>query len=112
MRGKLKKSNILLIIAISILTVLVFGSIPSNATDHGKNVNAKMENIKMNDTFETIKKNVITYFKGVKTEWGKITWPEKHQVVVETFFVVAIVFIFTVFIYFVDVIFNMLLSKF
>ena len=65
----------------------------------------------MNDTFETIKKNVITYFKGVKTEWGKITWPEKHQVVVETFFVVAIVFIFTVFIYFVDVIFNMLLSK-
>ena len=33
----------------------------------------------MNDTFETIKKNVITYFKGVKTEWGKITWPEKHQ---------------------------------
>ena len=51
MRGKLKKSNILLIIAISILTVLVFGNIPSNATDHGKNVNAKMENIKMNDTF-------------------------------------------------------------
>ena len=66
----------------------------------------------MNDTFETIKKNVITYFKGVKTEWGKITWPEKHQVVVETVFVVAIVFIFTVFIYFVDVIFNCPLSIF
>ncbi|MDO5307245.1 MAG: preprotein translocase subunit SecE [bacterium] len=66
----------------------------------------------MNDNFENIKRNLITYFKGVRTEWGKITWPEKNQVVVETFLVVAIVFIFTVFIYFVDIIFNMLLSKF
>ena len=66
----------------------------------------------MNDTFETAKKNIITYFKGVRTEIGKITWPEKNQVVVETFFVVAIVFIFTVFIYVVDILFNALLSKF
>ena len=66
----------------------------------------------MNDTFETAKKNIITYFKGVRTEFGKITWPEKNQVVVETFFVVAIVFIFTVFIYLVDILFNALLSGF
>ena len=66
----------------------------------------------MNDTFETAKKNIITYFKGVRTEFGKITWPEKNQVVLETFFVVAIVFIFTVFIYVVDILFNALLSKF
>ena len=66
----------------------------------------------MNDNFENIKRNLITYFKGVRTEWGKITWPEKNQVLVETFLVIAIVFIFTVFIYFVDIIFNMLLSKF
>ena len=66
----------------------------------------------MNDNFENIKRNLITYFKGVRTEWGKITWPEKNQVVVETFLVIAIVFIFTVFIYFVDIIFNLLLSKF
>ena len=59
----------------------------------------------MNDVIETTKKNIITYFKGVRTEWGKITWPEKNQVVVETFFVVAIVFTFTVFIYVVDKIF-------
>ena len=65
----------------------------------------------MNDTFEIAKKNIITYFKGVRTEWGKITWPEKNQVIVETGFVVAIVFIFTVFIYVVDIIFNALLSK-
>ena len=57
------------------------------------------------------KEAILSYFKGVKTEWGKITWPEKHQVIVETFFVVAIVFVFTVFIYFVDIIFNALLSK-
>ena len=66
----------------------------------------------MNDTLEKTKNSITTYFKGVKTEWGKITWPEKHQVVVETFFVVAIVFVFTVFIYVVDIIFNALLSKF
>ena len=65
----------------------------------------------MNDNLQNAKNAITTYFRGVRTEWGKITWPEKHQVVVETFFVVAIVFIFTVFIYFVDIIFNALLSK-
>ena len=65
----------------------------------------------MNDNFQNTKNAITTYFRGVKTEWGKITWPEKNQVVVEAFFVVAIVFIFTVFIYFVDIIFNALLSK-
>ena len=64
----------------------------------------------MNDNFQNTKNAIATYFRGVRTEWGKITWPEKNQVVVETFFVVAIVFVFTVFIYFVDIIFNKLLS--
>ena len=65
-----------------------------------------------NSNQQNLKDKTVTYFKGVKSEWGKITWPEKNQVVVETFFVVAIVFVFTVFIYFVDIIFNALLSKF
>jgi len=65
----------------------------------------------MNDNFENTKNAIITYFRGVKTEWGKITWPEKNQVVVETFFVVAIVFIFTVFIYLVDIFFNWILPN-
>ena len=56
----------------------------------------------MNDNFQNTKNAILTYFRGVKTEWGKITWPEKQQVVVETFFVVAIVFIFTLFIFLVD----------
>jgi len=63
----------------------------------------------MNDGFENTKNAIITYFKGVRSEWSKITWPEKNQVVVETFFVVAIVFVFTVFIYLVDIIFNAIL---
>ena len=57
-----------------------------------------------------IKEAIISYFKGVRLEWGKITWPEKNQVVVETFFVVAIVFVFTVFIYVIDKIFEWVLS--
>ncbi len=64
--------------------------------------------MKMNNNSENIKNAIITYFRGVRTEWGKITWPEKHQVITETFFVVAIVFVFTVFIYFADVIFESL----
>ncbi|HNW26249.1 MAG TPA: preprotein translocase subunit SecE [Candidatus Gastranaerophilaceae bacterium] len=58
---------------------------------------------------ETI--NVITaYLKGVRAEWGKITWPERRQVFAETFFVVIIVFVFTVAVYFMDVIFKWVLG--
>ena len=67
--------------------------------------------IMMNNSSDKIKQDIITYFRGVRTEWGKITWPEKNQVVVETCFVVAIVFIFTVFIYVVDIIFNAILAN-
>ncbi len=60
----------------------------------------------MNETLEAIK----TYFKGVKTEWGKVSWPEKKQVVFETLSVIVIVFVFTVAIYLMDLIFKGLLS--
>jgi len=50
-------------------------------------------------TVEAIK----TYFKGVRAEWGKITWPERRQVFAETFFVVVIVAVFTVSVYLLDV---------
>ncbi len=54
--------------------------------------------------------SVQTYFRGVKTEWGKISWPEKRQVVTETVFVIIIVFVFTVAIYLMDIIFKGLFS--
>ena len=60
----------------------------------------------MNQTVESIK----TYFKGVKTEWGKVSWPEKKQVVFETMSVVVIVFVFTVAIYLMDLLFKSILG--
>ncbi len=60
----------------------------------------------MNSKVEAIK----TYFKGVRTEWGKISWPEKRQVIFETFSVIFISFMFTVAIYFIDLLFKGLLS--
>ncbi|MDE6138372.1 MAG: preprotein translocase subunit SecE [Candidatus Gastranaerophilales bacterium] len=60
----------------------------------------------MNGTVEAIK----TYFKGVKTEWGKVSWPEMRQVIFETMSVIVIVFVFTVAIYLMDLLFRGLLS--
>ena len=50
--------------------------------------------------------SVQTYFRGVRAEWGKISWPERKQVISETVFVVIIVFVFTVAIYLMDIIFK------
>ncbi len=60
----------------------------------------------MNQAVEAIK----TYFKGVKTEWGKVSWPEKNQVIIETISVIVIVFVFTVAIYLMDLLFKKVLS--
>lgn len=60
----------------------------------------------MNNTVEAIK----TYFKGVKTEWGKISWPERKTVFFETCSVIVIVFVFTVAIYLMDLLFKFLLG--
>ena len=51
-----------------------------------------------------------TYLKGVKTEWGKITWPPKQQVVGETIQVIVITTIFTVLILSMDLIVKWILS--
>lgn len=60
----------------------------------------------MNDTVDAIK----SYFKGVKTEWSKVSWPERRQVIFETISVIVIVFVFTVAIYLMDLLFKGLLS--
>ncbi|MDD3594746.1 MAG: preprotein translocase subunit SecE [Candidatus Gastranaerophilales bacterium] len=51
-----------------------------------------------------------TYFKGVKSEWGRVTWPEKPQVAVETVVVICIVFLFTAGVYLIDIVFKGLFS--
>jgi len=60
----------------------------------------------MNETVN----NILAYLKAVKLEWSKITWPERKQVIAETVFVVGIIFIFTVSVYLMDVIFKAVLG--
>ncbi len=55
---------------------------------------------------QEIKIGLETYFKGVRAEWGKITWPTKQQVGRETLAVILIVFAFTLFILLLDLVFK------
>ncbi len=48
------------------------------------------------------------YFKSVKLEWGKITWPGKQQVIVETVYVIIITAIFTIGVLALDTIFDLI----
>jgi len=58
---------------------------------------------------ETIKA-MADYFRGVRAEWGKINWPERQQVILETLFVIAIVASFTIVIYLMDILFKWILG--
>ena len=60
----------------------------------------------MNESIQSIK----TYFKGVKAEWSKVTWPERKQVIFETFSVIVIITAFTAAIYLIDLVFKGLLG--
>lgn len=48
----------------------------------------------------------VTYFKGIKSEWGKITWPDRKQVIAQTIIVLVIVIAFTIYTFGLDVIFR------
>ena len=63
-----------------------------------------------NETQKDFKQKITTYFKGVKTEWGKVSWPTKKQVLVETVVVLVVVIFFTLVVYFMDIIFKALLG--
>ncbi len=60
----------------------------------------------MDPKLESMVNSIQTYFRGVRTEWGKINWPEKRQVITETVFVIIIVFVFTIAVYLMDIIFK------
>ena len=60
-----------------------------------------MSNEKSNQ--QNLKDRTITYFKGVKSEWGKITWPQKQQIVAETVVVLVIVTFLTAVVYLIDI---------
>ncbi len=60
-----------------------------------------------NQTKETnFSQSFVSYLKSVKLEWGKITWPPKQQVIVETIYVIGIVFVFTIVILFFDFVYS------
>lgn len=54
--------------------------------------------------------SIMTYLKGVRAEWGKITWPERAQVFGETLFVIVIVTVFTIAVYAMDKFFQWILG--
>lgn len=64
------------------------------------------ENPKQNN----FKNEMTTYFKGVKAEWGKVSWPTNKQVIAETVIVLIVVIFFTLVVYFMDIIFKALLG--
>jgi len=65
-----------------------------------------MSNELENNKLGEIKAYLKNYFKGVKSEWGKITWPIKQQVVAETIVVLIVVTVITTFVYLVDIFFK------
>lgn len=54
--------------------------------------------------------SITTYLKGVRAEWGKISWPERAQVFGETFAVIVIVTVFTITVYLMDIFFKFILG--
>ena len=58
----------------------------------------------------TLQDSIKAYFKGVKAEWGKISWPQKPQIVSETIIVFIVVAFFTLFTYIVDLVFKGILG--
>ena len=54
----------------------------------------------------------VEYFKGVKSEWGKVTWPDRKQVISLTIMVIVIVFAFTIYTYALDIIYEWILKIF
>ena len=59
---------------------------------------------------KNIMRQIRTYFKGVKAEWSKVTWPTRQQVGFETVVVLIVVVFFTLVVYFMDIIFKVILD--
>ena len=53
---------------------------------------------------------ILTYFKGIKAEWGKITWPDRRQVIVQTVVVILVVTAFTIITFGLDILFKGLIQ--
>ena len=59
---------------------------------------------------QDFKAKITTYFKGVKNEWSKVSWPTRKQVGVETVIVLIVVAFFTIVVFLMDKLFIWLLG--
>jgi len=50
------------------------------------------------------------YFKGVKSEWHKVTWPDKQQTLHETLIVIVITAFVTMLIFLIDVVLRFIIG--
>ena len=57
-----------------------------------------------------IKNKVVTYFKGVRSEWGKVIWPERPQIIADFAGVIIICGFFSLLIYVLDIGFDWILG--
>jgi preprotein translocase subunit SecE len=58
----------------------------------------------------SVQQGLKTYFKGVKAEWGKVSWPQKNQITIDTITVLIVTVCFTILVFCVDKIFEFILS--
>lgn len=54
--------------------------------------------------------NMVEYFKGVKQEWHKVTWPGRGEVLRETAVVLFVVALFSTFVFVVDKLFQAIIQ--
>lgn len=59
---------------------------------------------KQKEQEKSFKDSLITYFKGVRSEWFKITWPDRQQILHETLIVIVVTAFVTLVIYLIDLI--------
>ena len=60
---------------------------------------------------KTINKNsIVQYLQGVRAEWGKISWPQKPQIIAETIMVTVVTIFFTIVTFLFDIIFKFILG--
>lgn len=54
--------------------------------------------------------NLVEYFRGVRQEWHKISWPTRVQIIAETGVVLVVTSIFTLFVFAADKIFQFIIQ--
>ena len=65
---------------------------------------------KTKDSDPSFMDQTMEYFKGVRSEWHKVTWPDKQQIWHETLIVIAVTTFITLLIFLIDLILRTLIG--